>query len=202
VTAVQGPPVPGRSYRGMPRHHARATSTMYRAHHVSRGAWWFDSSRSGRFNLRAPLGTCYAATKMETAVREKVRDEVAESGVVSRALAESFVVSILDAPVDFTCASVSSAGAVRHGLVRELVTMDDYAVPQEWAEVLHANMFDGIYYASAYTTGGPTALALFGDRGAPGSGFAAERHRTGADACAAAGLTVAGPPAVRSLTII
>jgi len=186
----------------MPRHRQSAGSAMYRAHHVSRDAWWFDSGRSGRFNLASPLGTCYAATKVETAVREKVRDEVIESGIISRALAESFAVSTVAAPVDHKCASVSSAGAVRHGLVRGLVTMEDYTVPQQWAETLHADTFDGIYYASAYTTGGPTALALFGDQGAPGQRYTAARHLDGVDACEAAGLTVAAPPVFTSLTTI
>ena len=202
MTAVQSAPLPGRSYRALPKHQVSAGKELYRAHSVSRDAWWFDNSPYGRFNLSDPRGTCYAATKAETAVREKVRDEVSTSGVVSRAFASSFTVSLISAPVHYKCASVSAAHAVDFGIVRELVTMDDYSIPQQWAEALEANTFEGIYYASAYTTGGPTALALFGNKGAPGPRFMAAQHMAGPDACEAAGMVVAGPPALKSLTII
>ncbi len=186
----------------MPRHTVSAETQMYRAHNTARGAWWFDSSRNGRFNLPAPSGTCYAATKVETAVREKVRDAVSESNVVSRALADSFQVSTMAAPVDYKCAAVSSERAVRFGIVRELVTMENYAIPQQWAETIQANSFEGIYYASAYTTGSATALALFGSAGSPGPRFTEARHMTGPEACEASGIVVAGPPTLKSLTVI
>jgi hypothetical protein len=175
-----------------------------RAHGVARSAWWFDSGPHGRFNLSAPRGTCYAATELETAVRERVRDEVSATGVVSRALADSFAVSTIAAPDAVRCAAVSAKRAVDHGVVRELVTTDDYETTREWATAFDANGFDGVFYGSAYTTGAPSAVALFGDAGEPatGSGFAAAGSASGADACRAAGLTVAGPPAIRALTII
>lgn len=186
----------------MPRHTVTAETQMYRAHNTARDAWWFDSSRNGRFNLPAPAGTCYTATKVETAVREKVRDAVSESNVISRVLADSFRVSTMAAPIDYKCAAVSADRAVRFGIVRELVTMEDYTIPQEWAETIRTNSFEGIYYASAYTTGGPTALALFGTAGAPGPRFTETHHLSGADACEASGMIVAGPPTLKSLTII
>ncbi|MFF1632538.1 RES family NAD+ phosphorylase [Leifsonia sp. NPDC058248] len=202
MTAVQGPPDRNISYRGFPKKPIAAETELYRAHSISREAWWFDNSAYGRFNLPSPRGTCYAASRAETAVREKVRDEVSSSGVVSRALAETFIVSIVRAPIDYKCAAVSSTGAARFNVVRALVTMDDYDVPQEWAETFEAHTFDGVYYGSAYTTGGPSALALFGDEGDPGPLFTATQHMTGPQACKAAGMTVAGPPSFGALTVI
>ncbi|WP_210481101.1 RES family NAD+ phosphorylase [Naasia sp. SYSU D00948] len=175
---------------------------MYRAHSVTRSAWWFDNGPSGRFNLSGPRGTCYTATKVETAVREKVRDEISSSGVVSKAFAESFAVSVITAPVRYKCAAVSSARAVAFNVVRALVTMDDYSVPQAWAKSFETNQFEGVYYGSAYTTGAASALALFGDAGAAGAGFTAALHMEGPDACAAAGMVVAGPPSLTALTLI
>lgn len=202
MTAVQGPPNPTISYRRFPKKNIPAETKMYRAHTTARGAWWFDNSPFGRFNLASPRGTCYTANRVETAVREKVRDEVSSSGVVTRALAESFIVSAVTAPAGYKCAAVSSTGAARFNVVRALVTMEDYDVPQEWAETFEANTFEGIYYGSAYTNGGPSAFALFGNEGDPGPRFTAAQHMTGPEACKAAGMIVAGPPPFRALTIV
>ncbi len=76
-------------------------------------------------------------------MREKLRDAVSASNVISRALAESIQVSTMAVPVDYECAAVSSERAVRLGIVRELVTMEDYANPQQWAETIQANSFEG-----------------------------------------------------------
>lgn len=190
------------SYRSFPKKVIQAETEMFRAHRAGRGAWWFDSSLYGRFNLSNPRGTCYTASRVETAVREKVREEVGSTGIVSRTLAEKFVVSTVTAPIDFKLAAVSSSRAARYDIVRALVTMDDYDIPQAWAEEFAANGFQGVYYGSAYTTGAATALALFGTAGDPGPRFTAAGHLTGPEACVAAGMTVAGPPTFGSLTII
>ncbi|HZD65267.1 MAG TPA: hypothetical protein VE152_04135, partial [Acidimicrobiales bacterium] len=34
---------------------------FYRIHWADRGAWWFSSDGSGRFDLERPRGTCYVA---------------------------------------------------------------------------------------------------------------------------------------------
>ena len=175
---------------------------MYRAHHVERKAWWYDNGRLGRFNLSGSLGTCYTATDVETAVREKVRDEVIASGVVSRAFADTFRVSAVTAPLQHKCASVSSKRAARYNVVRALVTMDDYAIPQLWAAQLNDASFEGVYYGSAYTTGAPSAFALFGSAGGRDSSFTAVPHLEGPAACEAAGMTVVGPPPLTVLTLI
>lgn len=202
MTAVQGPPDPARSYRAFPERRVHASSTIFRAHAPGRSAWWFDSSEYGRFNLRDDRGTCYAATKVDTAVREKLRDQVTASGVVSRKLADSFVVSVITVRSKYRCAAVSVARAVDFGIVRELVTRADYAIPQEWARTFDASGFDGIFYGSAYTTGAATAIALFGNAGRADDRYAERRHMSGADACAASGIRVAGPPALGALTIV
>jgi hypothetical protein len=141
---------------------------------------------------------------VDTAVRERVRDEVFSTGVVSRAFAESFVVSTVSAPLPLRCAAVSSTPAARYLVVREMVTMSDYSVPQAWAETFDDAGFDGIFYGSAYTTGDASAYALFGDAGAPpaSAGFTEAIHLTGLDACITAGMRVEGPPPARALRII
>ena len=177
---------------------------MYRAHSTANSAWYFASTPFGRFNLSSPRGTCYSATDVESAVREKLRDEIMGARVVTRTQAEGFQVSTITASHPYRCAAVSTRDAVRHGIVRELCTMEDYGIPQQWAEALAAAGFDGIFYGSAYTTGDATAYALFGPEGAPepAAGYDATLYLTGPEACAAIGIRVEDPPSMRELEII
>ncbi|KQR53666.1 hypothetical protein ASF88_02050 [Leifsonia sp. Leaf336] len=202
MTAAQGPPDPTRDFRAFPVRQLHATSKVFRAHAPHRSAWWFDSSVHGRFNLHGARGTCYAATRVRTAVREKLRDQISASRVISRKLADSFIVSVITTPSDFRCAAVSSARAVEHGIVRELVTTADYDIPQQWAQAFDTNGFDGVFYGSAYTTGPATAIAIFGGAGGAPVGYAERQHMTGAEACQVSGIAVVGPPTMDALTII
>lgn len=203
VTASQGLPQDGHDYAGLRTKVYHQGSMAFRAHAADRAPWWFDNGDGGRFNLHGDKGACYVATSAATAVRERLRDELIGGGVVSRRLAEAFDVSIVRAPRQYRCASVSSPSAVEHGMVRELVTMEDYTVTQAWSQSLFDAGFDGIFYASAYTTGGPTAYALFGEAGAPKeTGYIWSLHRHGPDACSAIGVEVEGPPHSISLDLI
>ncbi|GGH44040.1 RES family NAD+ phosphorylase [Microbacterium album] len=203
MTAKQPLPDPATDYTGFPAHTVLAGEEMYRAHTSGKGAWWFDNGTAGRFNLHGRHGTCCTATSVDTAVREKVRDEVFATGVVSRAFANSFAVSTVSAPRDHRCAAVSSTAAAGYLVVRELVTMADYSVPRAWAETLHRAGFDGVFYGSAYTTGDASAYALFGDAGEPTTaGFTEALSLTGPDACTSIGMKVEGPPPAHALTVI
>jgi hypothetical protein len=204
VTAKQGLPEAADYYTEFPSDILAAGEATWRAHHVARGAWYFDNSDGGRFNLHGERGTCCTATEVETAVREKLRDELVAARVVSRALADTFQVSELTARVAHRCASVSSPQVARHGIVRELVTMAAYEVPQAWAQALDEAGFDGVFYASAYTTGDASAYGLFGPEGAPdaSAGYEAKLHLTGAAACESIGIRVENPPLSREIEII
>ncbi|KJQ55452.1 RES domain-containing protein [Microbacterium sp. SA39] len=202
MTAVQQPPEPARSYGSFPKKTITSGTALFRAHRADRSAWWFDSSPHGRFNLTHPRGTCCTATRAETAIREKVRDEVSSTGVVSRVFAETFALSALSAPAEYTCAAVSSSRAERFGVVRDLVTTGDYGLTQRWARAFASHGFGGVFYGSGYTTGRASTLALFGDEGAPGGGFTAAVHLRGPQACEAVGMTVTGPPRLSALTVV
>jgi hypothetical protein len=203
MTATQGLPPAGADLTAFPEETVPAGATMYRAHGSGRTAWWFDSGDEGRFNLHGSRGTCCTASTVDTAVREKVRNHVSETGVVSHAMAASFVVSVVSAPLPHRCAAVNSDAAVKHRVVRELVTMRDYSVPQAWAQAFDDSGYDGVFYETAFTTGGPSAYALFGDAGAPpsGAGHTEVQHLSGAEACDEVGFTVA-PPTSRGMPVI
>jgi len=203
MTAVQGPPSPTTDLAPFPVEGVHAGQVMFRAHSAARGAWWFDNGPAGRFNLSGDRGTCCTASDIKTATRERVREHVTQLKVVDSVFADEFVVSRVTTPLSYVCAAVSHEDAADFGVVRELTTMDDYTVPQGWASAFDGADFDGVFYGSAFTTGDPSAYALFGDAGAPAAsaGFTEAHDTDGADACRALGWTV-GPPPTSSLTII
>ncbi len=202
MSATQGFPHPTKDYSDFPEKIVAAGEGMYRAH-GHKGAWWFDNGSHGRFNLHGSRGTCCTATTVDTAVRERVRDELMNDGMVSAATAASFVVSIVTAPIEYRCAAVSSTPAATFGVIRELTTMHDYAIPQAFASTFDASRFGGVFYASAYTSGDASAYALFGEHGAPADpGYAETRHMTGEEACAAVGVAVRAPATLRGMRII
>lgn len=204
MTASQSAPPAGVDLSAFPEATAAAGAPMFRSHGVTRGAWYYDNSVEGRFNLHGSRGTCYAGTSVDTAVREKVRGRVSRKGVVSRALADSFVVSVVSVSVEHRCAAVNHVDAAKHGIVRELTTMADYAIPQAWAQAFEDAGFDGVLYGSAFTTGAPDAYALFGDAGVPGggAGHSSSPPMSGEDACRALGWTVANTPVYRGMDVI
>lgn len=203
MSAVQRPPAPRVDLTSFPDTTVTAEQEMYRAHASARSAWWFDNGAAGRFNLRGPRGSCCTATTVDTAVRERVREHVSQTGMVDPEFASEFVVSKVSAPLPHRCAAVSHTDAARHDIVRELVTMHDYTVPQAWAAAFDESGFDGVFYASAFTTGGASAYALFGDAGAPGplAGYVETVHLSGAEACEQLGWIV-GLPSSRGMTVI
>lgn len=204
MTASQAAPAAGAVLSAFPEATVPADAPMYRSHAATRGAWYYDNGAEGRFNLHGDRGTCCTASSVDTAVREKVRGRVSRTGVISRDLADSFVVSIVSAPTEHRCAAVNHVDAAKHGIVRELTTMADYTVPQAWAKAFEDAGFDGVFYGSAYTTGDPAAYALFGDAGVPdpSAGHTATHHMSGEEACKALGWTVANTPVTRSMTVI
>ncbi|WP_336645481.1 RES family NAD+ phosphorylase [Microbacterium sp. USHLN186] len=195
MSAVQHPPAPHLDLSQFPDSTVRAGQEVYRAHGSTRSAWWFDNGTAGRFNLRGHRGSCCTATTVDTAVRERVREHVSQTGMVDPVFASEFVVSRASAPLPHRCAAVSHTEAARHDIVRELVTMHDYTVPQAWAAAFDESGFDGVFYASAFTTGEASAYALFGDAGAPDAeaGYAETMHLSGTEACEQLGWIVALP---------
>ncbi|MBV9170509.1 MAG: RES domain-containing protein [Chloroflexi bacterium] len=63
-----GPPPADLS--GFPSWTLPTSRELYRVHRRDRGAWYFDSSYSGRFNLSGKFGTCYLALQPEGAFLE------------------------------------------------------------------------------------------------------------------------------------
>ncbi|MWV31679.1 RES domain-containing protein [Rathayibacter iranicus NCPPB 2253 = VKM Ac-1602] len=179
----------------------------WRAHASDLSPWWFSTSGRGRFDLPTDGsdGTCYIADDVRTAVRESLGDRIVPDQVLTPAAAAHFRVSAVLPPAGGAYAAVTSVTADEHGVTRELTTMTDYTITQEWSAVLHAAGFDGIRYSSRYTSAsGPNAWALFGRQGRNDElQVDQSKEIDGITACAQAGVRVLdSPPLRRSVTVL
>lgn len=196
-----GPPPPDLSR--FPRTRLRAEEPVYRAHSVGNSPWWFSADLSGRFDLIQPHGTCYLATDIATALRERFGHDLVAQGVVTFAAARRTQVSSLHLPTPRWLANTCSPNAASFGMTREIGTCASYEMPQAWAAALFATgRQQGIRYQSRFTTGAaPNAAALF-DTSGRHDWITDPTPRDGVAACAAAGITVAHPPTRRQIRIL
>lgn len=197
---AQQSPNPARSLEGFPEAMLEQGSEVYRSHAIRHGAGFYASGEGGRFNLEPPRGTLYVATDLDTAVREKVREAVVSTGVVSRRFAAAFEVATLSAPATTHAADAAHSAASRYGVTRELGTMDDYAITRAWAAAFDSFGYGGIRYGSRFTTGPANAWAIYGTAGE--CPVEVLKLTTGVDACTQAGIRVADPiPGIGSVTL-
>jgi hypothetical protein len=163
-----GPPDPRLDWTSFPAETSLATRA-FRSHSTLNGPWHFSSivtPDGGRFDLAGPYGTCYLAATVEGAVRERLGPTYSQGRIVPAAVAAAFVVTELDVPSELMLADLTDAAGARFGSTNELTTVDDYAIPQAWAQTFREAGFDGIRYLARFTPGkGPNAWALFGDSG-------------------------------------
>ena len=150
-----------------PRWRLRPDFVLYRAQTVGNSHWWFSSDLSGRFDVIAPNGTCYLATDVDTALRERFGHELIEQGVVTFETAARTQVSSLQVPAARWLANACHRDAAQFGMTRELGTCASYDVPQAWAAAfLESGRHAGIRYQTRFTTGArPNAAALFDTAG-------------------------------------
>lgn len=171
----------------------------FRAHRAALGPWWFSRDGSGRFDLPYPDGTCYLASSVETAVRERLGPTLSRANQITGDEADTMVVSRLHA--DGTFADTIARDANLFGVTRELGTMTPYGLPQCWARAFHRAGYDGLMYWPRFSLGPDQhALALFGSAGADASRLTDPAPTGGRVAAAHAKITVIGIP--RSLDTI
>jgi hypothetical protein len=135
---------------------------------IPRGAWWFSSTTKGcdvegRFDLPQPNGTCYLATDVQTAVREKLGKHITQASLVPQAMVDGMEVVTLRLPQPSVLANTGNEMAANWGAIRELgASHGDYAKTSRWAEAFRDHGFNGILYESRFTSiSHPTAIALF-----------------------------------------
>lgn len=195
--------LPPPALAGFPRSRLRTDAPLYRAHTATKSPWWFSSDLSGRFDLLLPDGTCYLATDMTTALRERFGHDLVRQGVVTFEAAARTQVSQLSVPAPRWLANTCARDAAAFGMTREIGTCPAYDIPQAWAAAFFGTgKYTGIRYQTRFTTGSaPNAVALFDDAGErnwpidPGA-------LSGARACSQAGITVAHRPTRRQVRIV
>ncbi|MBG6185306.1 hypothetical protein IWX65_003285 [Arthrobacter sp. CAN_A214] len=150
---------------GFPAVEIEDTLPLYRATIKGYGPWWFGFDLNQRFDIPKPKGTCYLATTVETAFREKARETLLHTGMVSPAFVDKMEFYELRLPATIQAADTTSEKAVTFGANRELATVaPPYEVPCAWAAALAGEGYGGVAYTSRFTSGVQwNALALFGD---------------------------------------
>jgi hypothetical protein len=159
---------PRGSLAGFPTWTVRRDRNLYRAHRAKRGPWWFSSDGSGRFDLADPHGTCYVASDVEAAVRERWGETLLAFGFVTRALAESTEISRLRVPHSARVGDLCSGDAATFGVSREINTTGQYDVTQAWAAALGpmGENLSGVRYQPRFSTDiRRWAIGLFGEAG-------------------------------------
>ncbi|WP_235653832.1 RES family NAD+ phosphorylase [Mycolicibacter icosiumassiliensis] len=173
-----GPVQPPDRLAGFPARTYRSGTELFRCHQHGRGACWFSSSGTGRFDLAAAEGTCYLAeaelvTLLETFGGSRV---IADYAVAGRDI------SRLRWGEDLRVADMTSNRAVGFGVTAEMFTTLDYEVTQLWAAGLRSAGFAGIRYWARHDLEHTAAcLAVFGAAGAPPYGARTPWDTAGAE---------------------
>lgn len=186
-----------------PRSRLLHRDLLYRAHTAGRSPWWFSSDLSGRFDLIQPNGTCYLATDVIFALRERFGHNLVRQGVVTFETAAKTQVSMLQIPSTRYLAKTCSPAAANFGMTREIATCPSYNIPQAWAKAFFdGGKHSGIRYQSRFSTGAASnAVALFDVAGQ--QGWPTDPHPAqGVQACTNEGITVVHPPTRRQVRIV
>lgn len=157
----------------------------YRAHSdgraalPDRGCWWFASyvppgPVEGRFDLRAPRGTCYFADLVEATVRERLGPTWGGHPFLPPVALAGTTVSVVELTPYVDAEDVADTDCLAAaGYVTREVGAASYSLTQRHAEAFAAAGFGGISYGPRFTPGPVRAVALFGDAGRPDPGRAA-----------------------------
>jgi hypothetical protein len=176
---------------------------LHRAHTAGNSPWWFSSDLSGRFDLTAPNGTCYLATDLTSALRERFGHALVRQGVVTFEAAARTVVSTLQVPDARWLANICSPRAAAfRGMTREIGTCPSYRLPQEWAAAFFSSgRHAGIRYQTRFSTSAAAnAVALFDDAGQ--HHWPVDRSPLGGvQACSQAGISAVHRPTRRQVRI-
>jgi hypothetical protein len=188
---------------GFPRSRLLSSKPLYRAHTAGRSPWWFSFDLSGRFDLIPPNGTCYLATDVATALRERFGHALVRKGVVTFDAAAKTQVSKVQISSVRWLANSCSRDAAKFAMTREIGTCPSYASPQAWAAAFFAGgKHSGIRYQTRFSTGAaPNAVALFDVAGQ--QDWPTDPHPVnGVQACTDQGITVARRPTRRQVRIV
>lgn len=200
-------PEPPADLAGFPSVLIQTSTPLYRAvaapHPHPVGAWWF-SSNGGRFDLPSPNGTCYMATSMKAAIRERLGRVLRQGTLLPATLMNGMEVVTLHLVTPARLADTGNENAANWGAIRELASLTgDYSRTVRWAVAFKDANFDGILYEPRFSSlASATAIGLFGLEKARTWPEAA--RLTGQEAFVATGLDefVSAIPSSKSVKIV
>lgn len=154
---------PPQSLDGFPVWRLDTERALSRVHLRTRNPWFFDGSADGRFNLRAPRGTCYLA---ETAVGAFLETLSRRGRLIPQAEVDDRALSTLTVPYERHLADCTVARARGFGITAGIHALEDYERTQAWAQAFAASGFEGIRYRISHDPRAPgVGVALFGPAG-------------------------------------
>ncbi len=159
------PPSESGALKAFPSFELAPTQRLYRVGRENRSPWWFGSSGAGRFDLSEPDGTCYLAGDVVAALLEVIGPD-REGGFVTTEHFATRRLFELRVPETRHLADLASTRAAALGVTLEIHTTVPYDLPQQWAERLRAEGFDGLRYLLRHDPAGEDGFALFGPAGA------------------------------------
>jgi hypothetical protein len=145
-----------------PEYQLLPTDSIVRIHRYDCGPWWFSHDGSGRFDLAAPLGTCYFAGDELGAFLEVFRDMrvIPDVEVLIRRT------STVQSPTSVRLADCTSPAAASFGVTAAIHASEDYVKTQTWGGAFAAAGFDGVRYLVSYDPAQRNVgIALFGPAG-------------------------------------
>jgi len=153
--------------KGFPARTWRSRRPLWRIHRAERGAWWFSTDGSGRFDPVhvSGLGACYLAQEPLGTFVEVFRTRlelVSDDDVATRRLAR------IEFDRDLRLADVCSRRALRFGITAEIGAGGEYDTSQAFACDAARAGFDGIRWWLRHDPRQRlVGIALFGPAGAP-----------------------------------
>ncbi|MGH9068781.1 MAG: RES family NAD+ phosphorylase [Acidimicrobiales bacterium] len=145
-----------------PVHRVGPDQVLFRIHGADRGAGFYSSDGSGRFDLGPPRGTCYLGEEPLASSVEVFR----EVRVVAEALVATKVLSLLRPRAAIALADVAHPRSRRFGVTGEVHTTTAYETTQAWAAAFDQANFHGIRYRVRHDPAQDlVGVALFGTAG-------------------------------------
>ncbi|WP_200946290.1 RES domain-containing protein [Arthrobacter sp. Soil764] len=131
------------------------------------GAWWF-SSNGGRFDLPNPLGTCYLATDVKAAIRERLGRVFRIGSLLPESLMHAMELAEVQLPHPVEVADTGHESAADWGAIRELGSVTgSYAKTVRWAQAFQQASFGGVLYEPRFSSRAEaSAVGVFDAAGA------------------------------------
>lgn len=156
-----------------PSHHLESTQSLVRIHRADRQVGFYSSDGSGRFDLAAPLGTCYLGEDPLASFVEVFR----EVAIVAETLVATKALSWLRPRRLWRLADVTNPLSRRFGVTGEIHTTTDYELTQAWAQGFAQAGFDGVRYRVRHDPAQQlVGVALFGPSGLHDDAFVLEQR--------------------------